>query len=121
MRVYRVARLTERTPYPVGPYQSSNLDRTTTEILYDMYDVHWGTYHPTPDGEGFYMRESHLCAFSSEWQLYSWFDGWEMHLDVCDFRIFVYDVPETAVWELEYQTIIDRNFMTYVTDYALSY
>lgn len=67
------------------------------------------------------MRDHHVCAFSSEAQLYKWFAGWEMHLDVCDFRIYVYDVPYYGVWELEKQTVVDVGDMEYVTDYALTY
>lgn len=103
MRVFRVGHATrtirvDDVRIPVGPYS----DLSASDSLRDMVWSHSRPcaelHHPSPDfcPELRYIDLDEVCAFDSMPALLDWFESWHRTLAENGFRIWIYDVPDSA-------------------------
>ncbi|MFE9026202.1 hypothetical protein ACFYOA_08055 [Streptomyces iakyrus] len=99
MKVWRVGHKTSRQlDFPSGPYTRRGVPREQSELLDGMGWSHGDDEHPSPSFDpalgGIALHER--CGFDSREALNKWFDGWLVQLDMADFVVWAYEVPDSA-------------------------
>lgn|SRR5690349_16863651 len=116
MIVYRVA-----TRKGHGPYISEHLNSHQNYYLEDMRWDHADSLHPNPFTESppLGIQPWQICAFASQDDLLSWFDGYEELLDELGFLVWEIEIPEECVTRMSRQILIDKTRTCTVATYTL--
>lgn len=107
MKVYRIGhasftRVVDNTYIPSGPYNGVPWDELTEdwpEMIFSHSGIGSEDHHPAPHLDpslaGINQRE--VCGFDSLAALLNWFSGWHWLLNLNDFRVWEYEVDDSAV------------------------
>lgn len=107
MKVYRIGhadfrRVVDGLSIPSGPYNGVPWDELTDSWV-EMVFSHSGSgsedHHPAPhlDPSLSYIADREVCGFDSLGALLEWFKGWHWLLNLNNFRVWEYEVDDSAV------------------------